>query len=285
MDKVAVIILNYNLKDLTLKCLNSVLESSHKNILPMVVDNNSEDGILESVKKYPEVEFIQAGNNLGYTGGNNLGIKKALENSSDFIFILNPDTEITKDTIKNLLDAAKKYGDGIYGPKIYFSAKKQNSKTIWFAGGKFDKANVLGSHIGVDEKDTGKYEKDTDVDFVTGAAMFVSKEVFEKVGLFDERYFLYYEDSDFCFRAKKESFKIRYIPSSVVYHNNAKATGLGSPLQDYYITRNRMLFASKFLSLRTQFALLREALKNIAKTVKRKAFFDYFLGNFGKGNI
>ncbi len=285
MDKVAIIILNYKLKNLTLKCLTSVLTSSYKNILPIVVDNNSEDGIFESLEKYQEVEFIQTGGNLGYVGGNNLGIKRALEKGCDFIFILNPDTEITKDTIRILLDRAKEYGDGIYGPKIYFGDKKKNSKVIWFAGGKFDKANVLGSHIGVDEKDIGRYDKDTDVDFVTGAAMFVSKKVFEDIGLLDERYFLYYEDSDFCFRAKNKGFKIMYIPNSTVYHDNAKATGLGSPLQDYYITRNRMLFASKFLSLRTQFALIREAIKNISNKTKRKALYDYLLGNFGKGNI
>lgn len=279
MKKVAVVILNYRVRDLTVKCIKSVLKSDYKNIEVIVVDNASFDGIAEEIKKYKDVIFIQSEKNLGYTGGNNLGIKKALDNQADYVFILNPDTTITKDTIDILLARAEQYKADIVGPKIYF----EDSKKIWYAGGIFDTNNVLGSHKGVDEPDTKKYDKDEETDYVTGAAMLVRKHVFEKIGLFDERYFLYYEDSDFCFRAKQAGFKIMYIFQSVVYHKNAQSTGLGTPLQDYYITRNRMLFASKFLSLRTRFALLREAVRNLSSKPRRKAFFDFLLGNFGKG--
>lgn len=284
MDKVAVIILNYKLKMLTLNCLDSVLSSSYKNILPIIVDNNSEDGVKEALEKYSDVSFIQAGDNLGYAQGNNLGIKKALKENADFIFILNPDAEVTSNAINILVTSARKYGSAIFGPKIYFGGKESNSKIIWYAGGKFDELNVIGAHMGVDEKDLGQYDKQEDVDFVTGAAMFVSKEVFEKVGLFDERYFLYYEDSDFCFRAKKKGFRSVYIPEATVYHANAKSTGLGSSLQDYYITRNRMLFAEKFLSYRTRFALFREAIKNFKNLDRKKALIDFFLRKFGKSS-
>lgn len=281
MKKIAVVILNYKLKNLVLKCVNSVLESSHKNLQVIVVDNNSEDNIEQSIPQNPKVIFIQSGDNLGFTGGNNLGIKKALEGNPDYIFILNPDTTIKNNTISELLKKTEKYNAGVASPKIYFS----DSKIIWYAGGKFDKANVLGSHIGVDQKDVGRFDEDRETDFATGAAMFIKKEVFEQIGLFDERYFMYYEDSDFCFRAKKAGFKIMYIYSSLVYHLNAQSTGLGSPLQDFYITRNRMLFASKFLSLRTQFALLREAFRNSSTIIRRKALIDFLLSRFGKGTI
>lgn len=279
MKKVAVVILNYRVRDLTVKCIKSVLKSDYKNIEVIVVDNASFDGIAEEIKKYKDVIFIQSEKNLGYSGGNNLGIKKALNNQADYVFILNPDTTITKDTIDILLARAEQYKADIVGPKIYF----EDSKNIWYAGGIFDKNNVLGSHRGVDEPDTKKYDKDEETDYVTGAAILVRKQVFEKIGLFDERYFLYYEDADFCFRAKQAGFKIMYIFQSVIYHKNAQSTGLGTPLQDYYITRNRMLFASKFLSLRTRFALLREAVRNLSSKPRRKAFFDFLLGNFGKG--
>ncbi|MBI3485316.1 glycosyltransferase family 2 protein [Candidatus Daviesbacteria bacterium] len=281
MKKIAIVILNYKLKDLTLNCINSVLKSSYKNLQTIVVDNNSEDNLEVAISKINDVIFIQSGSNLGFTGGYNLGIKKALDLNSDYIFILNPDTTIQKNTIEELFKKAEKYDVAIVSPKIYFS----DSRTIWYAGGKFDKANVLGSHIGVDQKDFGQFDQDSETDFATGAAMLVKKDVFDGIGLFDERYFMYYEDSDFCFRAKKAGFKIMYVYSGVVYHLNAQSTGLGSPIQDYYITRNRMLFASKFLNLRTQFALVREAFKNSSNRVRRKALTDFLLSKFGKGTI
>lgn len=277
MKKVGVIVLNFKLKDLTLKCLKSVQKSSFKNLKIIVVDNNSNDGIADKLPA--EIHFIQNKENLGYSGGNNVGIKKALEVGCDYIFILNPDTEIEEKTIEILVEKMEEYQAAIAGPKIYFS----DTKKIWYGGGIFDQANVIGKHRGVDEKDTGQYNNVGETDFVSGAAMMVKKEVFERVGLFDEDYFLYYEDSDFCLRAKKEGFKVVFIPEAVVYHANAKSTTLGSPLQDYYITRNRMLYAKKHLSLRTQFALFREALRNIKNAARRKALIDFMLCNLGKG--
>lgn len=281
MHKIVVIILNYKLKDLTIKCVNSVIGSSYKNLKIIVVDNSKENDLKESLRKKNNVIYVQTEENLGFCGGNNLGIKLALENEADYIFILNPDTTIKKDTISKLLKKAILYNAGILSPKIYFS----DSNIIWYAGGKFDISNVLGTHEGVDEEDKSQFNLDKEVDFATGAAMFVPTKVFKEIGLFDERYFLYYEDSDFCFRAKKAGFKVMYIFDSVIYHENAKSTGLGSNIQDYYITRNRMLFASKFLTLRTQFALIREVLRNIRITSRRKALRDYLLGRFGKGSI
>lgn len=280
MQKVSIVILNYQVKKLALKCIKSVVKSDYNNLDIIVVDNNSGDEIEKDLKN-GHVNFIQTGFNLGYSGGNNQGINKALANGADYVFILNPDTEISERCISELVKYAEEENADIVGPKIHF----KNNQTIWFAGGIFDLQNVLGSHRGVNEIDNGQYEKVEETDFITGAAMMVRKEVFTKVGLLDERYFLYYEDSDFCFRAKQVGFKIMYIPSAVVFHENAKSTGLGSSLQDYYITRNRMLFASKFLSLRTKFALFKEALQNITMPVRRKALFDFLLGQFGKGDF
>ncbi len=280
MKKVAVIILNYKVRELILKCIDSVRKSTFKDFEIIVVDNNSRDGLAEALQGQ-DIIFIQNRENLGYTGGNNIGIKLALLKGSDFIFILNPDTQIDKSCVENLVKAAEKYNFGIAGPKIFFSG----SKKIWYGGGIFDRSNVIGKHIGVDEIDNGKYDKANETDFVTGAAFFVKTEVFSNIGLFDERFFLYYEDSEFCFRAKKKSFKIMYIPQALVYHANAKSAGLGSPLQDYFQTRNRMLFASVYLPFRTRFALFREALRNLGNPVRRLAFFDFLIGNFGKGSL
>lgn len=281
MKKVSVIILNYRVADLTVKCIQSLQKSTYKNIEIIVVDNNSEDDLEGRLKDFQDILFIPSKENLGYSGGNNIGIKKALVNGADYIFILNSDATVESGTIASLVEAAEKGVGDLLGPKILFP----ESRVIWYAGGIFDKDNVLGKHRGVDDVDEGQYDIAEETDYITGAALFVKNGVFEKVGLFDEKYFLYYEDSDFCFRARQAGYKVMYIPQALVYHANAKSTGLGSPLQDYYITRNRMLFASKFLPFRTRFALFREGLRNIGNTTRRKALIDFLTGKFGKGDI
>lgn len=276
MKKVAVVILNYKVMDQALKCVSSVKGSSYKNVEIILIDNDSGDDIKDEIK---DVIFIQTGQNLGYTGGNNLGIKKALENQADYIFILNPDTTIEKDTIERLVNAAEKNQAQVLGPKILFTDKEK----IWYAGGVIDKENILGTHRGLDERDYGQYDQQEETEFVTGGALFARREVFEKIGLFDDRYFLYLEDVDFCFRAKNNGFKILYVPSALVYHKNAQSTGLGSPRQDYYITRNRLLFAFKFLPWRNRLALLKHIVTSSNIVTRRQALFDFLLGHFGKG--
>lgn len=281
MGKVIVVILNYKLKELVLECLESVYKSSYKDFEVVVVDNNSGDGMEESLIKFPKVDFIQTGDNLGYSGGNNIGVKAALSKGAEYVFVLNPDTTVKVDTIFRLVEGIKRDEADVVGPKIYF----HGGKVIWYAGGQFDMKNVIGKHRGVDEIDRGQFDKDVETDFVTGAAMMVKREVFEKNGFFDDRYFLYYEDADFCMRAKKAGFGVYYIPEAVVYHQNAKSTGLGSPLQDYFTTRNRLLFAFKFLPWRTRLALLREALRHSKLSSRRMALRDFLTGNLGKGSF
>lgn len=279
MPKVAVIILNYKVKQLAIECVESVKKSDFKDFKIFLIDNNSDDGIEN--ESLEGVSFIKNKENLGYSGGNNVGIEAALKQGFEYVFILNPDTYVNKDTIKNLLKGMVRNSADIVSPKIYFN----NSDTIWYAGGRFDMQNVIGSHIGVDEEDSGQYNKACETDFATGAAIMIKAQVFSKINLFDEKYFLYYEDADFCYRAKKAGFKVYYIPQAFLYHGNAKSSGLGSSLQDYYISRNRLLFASKFLSLRTRFALIREAIRNYSNPAKRLAFIDFLLGRFGKGSF
>lgn len=281
MKKVAVVILNYKVADETIKCIKSVQSSTYENYQIIVVDNNSGDTLEEKLRKFKDIYFYQNGVNSGYTGGNNIGLKLALRMSIDYCLILNPDTIVDKDCIENLVTGAEKLKAGIVGPKIHFSG----TENIWYAGGLMDLENVLGKHRGVNEKDIGQYEEMEETDYVTGAAMLISIDVIKKVGFFDERFFLYYEDSDFCMRAKKAGSKIFYIPEALVYHENAKSSGLGSSLQDYFITRNRMIFASKYLPFKTRFALLREGIRNIGNPIRRLAFFDFLIGNFGKGGF
>lgn len=280
MKKVSLIILNFKVKENALECIKSVKSNDYPSQI-ILVDNASEDGIGKDAAKIKGIKFIQNNKNLGYTGGNNIGIKKAVKDGADYIFIINPDTIIDKGCIRHLVEAAERNGAGVVGPKIYFDDKK----TLWHAGGIMDMLNVIGSHRGVDQKDRGQFENEEEVDFVSGAAILVKRDVFNSIGFFDERYFLYYEDADFCLRAKIAGFKIMYIPKAKVIHENAKSVGLGSPLQDYYITRNRLLYASKFLPLRTRLALFREALRNLGNPMRRLALCDFLIGRFGKGSV
>jgi len=125
------------------------------------------------------------------------------------------------------------------------------------------------------------------VDFVSGCAMMVKKEVFKKIGLLDERYFLYLEDLDFCHRVAKSGFKILFDPKAIVWHKNAGSSASGSKLQEYYITRNRLLFGQKHASLKMKLLLLKEALRILMSDnkIKREAIRNFFLRRFGHKDI
>src|SRR3990167_7036409 len=293
--KLAIVILNFNGLDDTLSCLDSVRKLKSDNIFleTIVVDNFSSDGSQEALPKINDIAVVQNQDNLGYAGGNNVGIKYAIRRRADAILILNNDTIVDQKLILNFVTVLTQ-GD-LISPKIYFAkgfefhksryASKDLGKVIWSAGGEIDWANVLGKHLGVDDVDRGQFKVRKQITFATGACMLVRRGVFEKIGYFDEKYFLYLEDMDFCVRAKNAGFKIIFEPSAVLWHKNASSSGgSGSILQDYFITRNRLLFAFKFASIRTKFALFRQILGQIRSPIKRKALADFLTFNFGKGS-
>ena len=294
--RVTIVVLNYKGLENTIACLDSLRKcekDSHKTEF-VVVDNNSDDGSFKALSKIKDIDLVENHKNLGYAGGNNTGIKKALGQNADAVLILNNDTIVDKTFLVNLirgLDA----GD-IVSPKIYFApgfefhksryTKSQLGKVIWYAGGKIDWRNIIGKHIGVDDVDHSQFSKRKEVDLATGACMLVKKQVFEKIGFFDEKYFLYLEDMDFCVRAQKSGFKILFEPKAIIWHKNAgSAGGSGSVLQDYFITRNRLIFAFKYANLRTKLAVLKQTLSQINIPAKRKALVDFATFNFGKGSL
>lgn len=293
--RIGIVILNYNGLENTLECLETIRKcnkSGHKTEI-IVVDNNSGDGSQEALGNLKDIYLVQNTDNLGYSGGNNKGIKKALARNADAVLILNNDTLAEEGLVVNMAQALK--SADIASPKIYFAKgfefhkdrykKQELGRVIWYAGAKIDWDNIIGMHIGVDEPDVGQFEKSAEIDLATGACLMVKREVFEKIGFFDEKYFLYLEDMDFCVRAKRANFKIVYAPKAILWHKNAGATGSGSALQDYYITRNRLLFASKYANLRTKIAVVRQILARVTNPVKRKALFDFLTLHFGKANI
>lgn len=299
MMKVSIIILNWNRKDDTLECLKSlkglVVKGFELEII--VVDNASTDDSLDSLRKIKNIKLIENKKNLGFAEGNNEGIKYALKNRSDYVMILNNDTEVHENLVKELFDTAQKHPDGgAFSPMIYFAKgyefhkdrykKKDLGKVIWSAGGEIDWNNVYGINRGVDEVDMGQYKNVEEIKFATGACVLYSSKALRRKGMFDPKYFMYYEDVELSVRLSRARFKIYYVPKAKLWHKVAQSSGIGSGLNDYFISRNRMLFGMRYASLRTKFALLREAFRLMfnGRPWQKTGVFDYFVGNFYKGS-
>lgn len=301
MKKIFISIINYNGAANTLECLRSLVNLSIKgfSLHVVVVDNASKEPFTLPQKEFSRLSctVIHNKTNLGFSGGHNTSIQFALKHLVDYVMILNNDTLVDEKLVLELLKVAESdKGIGVLGPKIYFSkgfefhkdryAKEDLGKVIWYAGGIMDWNNVLGFHRGVDEIDNGQYDKLEETEFVSGCCMLIRREILQKIGRFDERYFLYYEDIDFNTRVKKADFKILYVPSAVLWHKNAASVGgSGSSLQDYYITRNRLLLGFSYASFQTKLALVRESLETLmsGREWQRRGIVDFYLRKFGKG--
>lgn len=299
MQKVFISILNFNGRKNTIDCLNSIakIKKTSFELKVLVIDNGSEEELeLPSIAQL-DINLIKNKKNLGFSEGHNVGIKYALENGANFVLILNNDTVVDKDLIDELLKSSNE-NTGITAPKIYFYKgsefhkdkykEKERGKVFWYTGGEMDWKNVIASHRGVDEVDHGQYDTAESTDFASGCCMMIRREVFEKVGLFDDKFFLYYEDNDLSQRAKRLGFDITYNPKAILWHKNAGSVGgSGSALQDYYITRNRMLFGMRFAPLRSKISLLRESLGLLlwGRPWQKRGVFDFYKGNFGKGSF
>ena len=282
---ISVLIVTFNSARYIEKCLKSILasHSPNFNIDIIVAENGSTDSTFEILtKNFKTIKIINNRKNLGFSGGVNTAITAALEGNSEYFFILNPDTVVKRDTISKLFshrDEAE-----ILSPKIYFT---DNPKVLWYAGGKIDWQNCYGTHIGVDEEDLGQHDQVRDLDYATGCGELIHRKVFESIGLMEEKYFLYMEDMDFSLRAKKNGFKIKFIPDSVLYHHNAKSSSVGSQIQDYFFTRNRIYFALRYASFRTKIAVIRQSLGFLinGRNAQKWGVIDFILGKMKAGSI
>lgn len=267
----------------------------------LVVDNGSPDGTEEAIKDYKlpnmDYKFIQSGANLGFAGGNNVGISDALKRKFDFIILMNNDLILPKDIVLKLVKyMVTNPRVGLASPKMYFAKgyefhkdrykKSDLGNVLWYAGGIIDRDNVYTFHRGVDEVDHGQYDKIEDTDVANGAVVIIRREVFQKVGLLDSDFFLYWEDADFSEKAKRAGYKIMYYPETYMWHKVSASTGgSGSPTNDYFLTRNRFYFAMRYSSLRTKFAVLRDTLRLIlaGRTWQKWGAIDALLGRKGMG--
>lgn len=302
MKHVAVITVNYNTADDTTAFLSSIknVKTPHMKLSVIVVDNGSKE-IYKLPKHADKVKLIRSDKNTGFSGGYNIGMREALQQGADYIMIVNNDTVADPALITNLIEVLDSDPEiGLTVPKIYFAKghefhkdrykKEDLGKVFWYAGGFPDWNNVTSIHRGVDEVDHGQYDTTEEIGFATGCCMMFKREVLENVGLLDDRYFLYYEDADLNERIKRAGYKIYYVPKAVLVHVNAASSGgagNGNVLQDYFITRNRMLFGMMYAPLRTKLALWRESFRifRSGRPFQKQAIKDFYLGRFNKGTF
>lgn len=244
MKKVYIIVLNWNGFEDTLECLKSIHCLSYQNYNIVVVDNGSEDDSVSKIKNiFNNIIIIENRKNIGYAGGNNVGIKYALDNNADYIWILNNDTTVDKHALTAMVDLANEDPTiGMVGSKILNYNKKG---IIEFVGGRLSLCDGKTLHIGYNEKDTGQYDELTCTDYITGASLLVSASVIKDVGLMAEDYFLYYEETDWCVRARNRGYKLTISPKSIVYHKVSMSTSRTNNLLLYYMTRNRLFFLER----------------------------------------
>lgn len=303
MDLISIIIVNYNTPKDTKECLLSLgqIRTTGFRFNVIIVDNGSKEPLqLTADHRYPDFELLRSEANLGFTGGNNLGISHAVKQyQADYFLLLNSDTIVDQDFLVHLYRALKdSHRAGIAGAKIYFHRgfeyhaksyrRDQRHQVIWYAGGSVDWANLVSFHRGVDEVDRGQFDTQQTSDFVTGCALLIKREVTERVGILDKRYFLYSEDVDYSLRVHKAGYDVLFVPKAVVWHKIGRSSGgAGSKLQQYYQTRNRLLltflhgsFKAKTVAIRLILGWLKQG-----SSAERHGVFDFLLGRTGKQPI
>jgi len=272
--------LNYNGGTAVVECLKSLYRSDYPSLEIVVVDNDSKDGSLETIKNlFQKSAIIKNASNLGFAAGNNVGIRYALEKFADYVFLLNNDATVEADTISLLVGYAQQHPDcGIASPLIL----KEKNGPMWFAGGKIQWQKMRAIHT---------YDNATSIQahgshYASGCAMLASKAVFKKIGLFDEDYFLYYEDVDFSVRARKNGFAVYILLSAIAYHQ--ETSNQKNALKVYWLVLSALIFFKKntpgFLRPYLSLYLMGRKIKNAyavmftsdptAKLV-RKAYVDF----------
>ena len=299
--KIAVIIPTWNSAEFIQPLLTS-LKKQHLygiDLLLVISDNASTDQTPDIVRQlYPDAVIIQNKTNLGLAEGCNIGFRRAVSLGANPLIVLNADTIADSRLLENLLQASQRHPDSLISPKIYFAPghefypkryqSKERGRVIWYAGGKMDWLNILGSNRGVDEVDHGQYNQELKTDFATGCCFLIPAPVFKKTGGFDPGLYLYYEDTDLSTRAQKAGYGIWYAPRAKLWHVNAGSSGSGSGLHDYFTTRNRLILGFRWSSLRTKFALFRESLFLLLASGRywqRRGVLDFYLGRRGPGSF
>jgi GT2 family glycosyltransferase len=238
---VYIIIVNWNLKEVTLECLDSLHRLNYPDFRIVVVDNASHDGSPEAIAaRYPQVEQIHHSENRGSTAGYNSGFRRALEAGASFAMLINNDTLIEPEALNHLVNACLPEEVGMTGPLIYYASLPEK---VWSAGAMRSRftLDLIGNH------GRGKsYSEIIKRDFLTSCALLVKREVLEKVGLMDEDFFVYQEETDYCYRVRKAGYHLLLVPQAKVWHKvSLSSGGSESASEHYWMAKNGILFYRK----------------------------------------
>lgn len=248
--RIGAVTVTYNSSQVIDGFLASMLRQTHSNFILYVVDNASSDETLARVARYKDsrISFIPNQRNLGIAEGNNQGTEAALGAGCELILFINNDTEFDPCLLGKLVLGLKEHGCDMIAPKILFH---DNQELLWSAGGGFSPLKgYAGYHYGLGQVDRGQFDAARVVDHAPACCLLVRKEVFARIGLMDSRYFVYLDDTDFCYRAKRAGLRLFYLPSARLLHKASSLTG--GPESDFsvrYRTRNQIYFMLKHLGL------------------------------------
>jgi len=290
---VDIVILNLNQEADTAECILSLKRMYYKNYRVILVDNGSTDGSGFRIKeRFRDVQFLRSEENLGFAGGCNMGIRYSLENSrANYILLLNNDAVVSESLLTALLETVQPdRAIGIAGAVNYYyfwpdKVHMAAHRFFWWLG----MQGILTAIEG----------KSKEVQSVSGCCMMIKKEVAQKTGLFDERFFIYYEDADLCLRARKAGFKVVAVSAAKVWHKVNKVLGTKTPREYYIYTRNQPLFMIKhcpkiflanyfivyFLKVSIRIIYFFVTFRRVISVAVVKGFLDFVTGNFGKGRL
>lgn len=244
--KVIALVLNWNLVDDTLHCVESLRQSDYAHLEVVVVDNGSDPPLFQQLcSGLPNgTTLLRSEENLGFAAGNNLGLRYALDHGADYVFVINNDTLVDPVMVSQVVAAAQANPQaGLLGPIIYYMSAPDS---VWFAGYRFSHGIYVlrrGLRLSAPLKPV------EDVDFVSGCGVLMSRALLEKVGLFATDYFMYYEDLDLCFRAREAGFRILCVTGARMWHAVSTSTGgTDSPLKQYYQVKSSLIFYRRHFS-------------------------------------
>lgn len=237
------IILNTNRREDTLACLAAVAASTYPNQKTLVLDNASTDGSVEAISaSFPQVQIIPLKENRGYAGNNNVGIDLAMEQGAGWVFVLNEDITLAPDCLAALIQAVESDPKiGIAGPMVYHF---DEPGVIQSAGGTLDRF-WRPIHAGQDQPDRGQFPAPRAVHWISGCAILVRREMVEQVGSLDDRFFYYWEETEWCMRARRSGWRILHVPQAKIWHKGVQRNYRPGPNVTYYSARNKLMMMRK----------------------------------------
>ena len=241
---IGVVTVTYNSGAVIRDFMSSLLRQSHRNFLLYIVDNSSSDDTLAVLVEYPDPRAVIIRNptNLGVAEGNNIGIRAALDDGCTSVLLINNDTVFGPDLISGLHEGLGKYQCDMIVPKILYF---EPADRIWSAGGAFSRLRGRSRHLGFGKKDDGRFDRPREVEYSPTCCMLIRREVFERIGIMDPKYFLYFDDVDFCLRAQRAGIRLVYSPDTKLLHKVSSMIGHRSDISVRYVTRNHVYYVLK----------------------------------------